>query len=375
MGFGRGIMQTRLPGEDRDCAPRTPPRPEPVEGRATAASHGSTSSPWGWRYWLTTGPLSHAAGEAGSAARIWAPLARFIEAEARIGGWAERRPATHALYEFVRFGIKQGWACLFGALLLALLIGTHLLYPKGAWLARYDLLVVAAVAIQVVMLACKLETLEEAKVIFIFHAVGTAMEIFKTSVGSWLYPEVSLLRIGGVPLFTGFMYAAIGSYIARCWRLFDFRFTRHPPLWALALLAMGIYVNFFTHHYLPDARIALFALTALLFGRCWVHFKVWRVHRRMPLLVGFALVALFIWLAENIGTFTAAWMYPHQRHGWSLVSLGKLGAWFLLMIISYTLVALLNQPQVFTERVLRRKEPATAQEAHAATGPSITSRT
>jgi uncharacterized membrane protein YoaT (DUF817 family) len=33
-----------------------------------------------------------------------------------------------------------------------------------------------------------------------------------------------------VPLFTGFMYAAIGSYIARCWRLFDFRFTRHPPL-------------------------------------------------------------------------------------------------------------------------------------------------
>ena len=63
----------------------------------------------------------------------------------------------------------------------------------------------------------------------------------------------------------------------------------------------------------------LFALTALLFGRCWVHFKVWQVHRRMPLLVGFALVALFIWFAENIGTFTAAWMYPNQRHGWTLV--------------------------------------------------------
>src|SRR5882724_3069808 len=108
-----------------------------------------------------------------------APLARFIEAEARIGNWAERRPATHALYEFVRFGIKQGWACLFGALMLALLIGTHLFYPKGAWLARYDFLVVAAVAIQIVMLACKLETWEEARVIFIFHVVGTGMEIFK----------------------------------------------------------------------------------------------------------------------------------------------------------------------------------------------------
>ena len=279
-----------------------------------------------------------------SAASIWAPLARFIEAEARIGAWAEQRASTHALYEFVRFGIKQGWACLFGALMLALLVGTHLLYPKGAALARYDFLVLAALAIQAAMLTFKLETLEEAKVIFIFHVVGTLMEVFKTSVGSWIYPEPSLLRIGGVPLFTGFMYAAIGSYIARCWRLFDFRFTHHPPLWAIVLLACAIYVNFYAHHYVADLRMVLFALTALLFGRCWVHFKVWRVHRRMPLLVGFVLVALFIWIAENVGTFTAAWMYPHQRNGWSLVGIGKLGAWFLLMIISYTLVAVLNRP-------------------------------
>jgi uncharacterized membrane protein YoaT (DUF817 family) len=64
----------------------------------------------------------------------------------------------------------------------------------------------------------------------------------------------------------------------------------------------------------------------------------------MPLLLGLALVALFIWLAENIGTFTAAWVYPNQRHGWELVSLGKLGSWFLLMLISYTLVAAINRP-------------------------------
>jgi hypothetical protein len=72
-----------------------------------------------------------------SAAARWAPLARFIAAEERIGAWAERRLATHALYEFVRFGIKQGWACLFGGLMLALLIATHLSYPNGAWLSRY----------------------------------------------------------------------------------------------------------------------------------------------------------------------------------------------------------------------------------------------
>jgi uncharacterized membrane protein YoaT (DUF817 family) len=280
-----------------------------------------------------------------SAARLWAPLARFIEVEATFGAWAERRRATLALYELSRFGIKQAWACLFGALMLTLLLGTHFLYPRSAWLPRYDFLLLAAIAVQAAMLAFRLETWEEAKVIFLFHAVGTAMEVFKTAVGSWIYPEPSFLRLGGVPLFTGFMYAAIGSYIARCWRLFDFRFTRHPPLWAMGFLAVGIYVNFFTHHYVMDARFALFALAALLLGRCWVHFKVWRVHRHMPLLLGFALVALFIWLAENIGTFTAAWVYPHQRHAWELVGLGKLGAWFLLVIISYVLVALVNRPQ------------------------------
>jgi uncharacterized membrane protein YoaT (DUF817 family) len=286
-----------------------------------------------------------------SAARTWAPLARFIEVEARIGAWAEQRRSTLVLYEFTRFGIKQGWACLFGALMLALLIGTHFFYPRGPWLPRYDFLVIAAVAIQAAMLVLKLETWEEAKVILVFHAVGTTMEVFKTAVGSWIYPEPSILRLGGVPLFTGFMYAAIGSYIARCWRLFDFRFTHHPPLWTMGLLAGGIYVNFFTHHYMMDARLALFALTALLLGRCWVHFKVWREHRRMPLLLGFALVALFIWFAENIGTFTAAWVYPHQRHAWELVSLGKLGAWFLLMIISYVLVALVNRPKAMHRSV------------------------
>ena len=239
----------------------------------------------------------------------------------------------------MRFGLKQAWACLFGALMLALIVGTHFLYPSDAALARYDFLVIAAVAIQVAMLAFRLETFEEARVILVFHAVGTIMEIFKTGVGSWVYPEASLLRIAGVPLFSGFMYAAIGSYIARAWRLFDFRFTHHPPLWALFGLSAATYANFFTHHYLPDIRIILFAASALLFGRTWIFFRVHRVWRSMPLLLGLALVALFIWFAENLGTFTAAWVYPSQRAGFAMVPLSKLGAWFLLMTISYTLVA------------------------------------
>lgn len=241
-------------------------------------------------------------------------------------------------YEFLCFGLKQAWACLFGGCMVALLLVSAAYWPKGAPIARYDALTLAAIVIQVVLIACRMETRREAVVIFVFHVVGTAMEVFKTAKGSWIYPEASLLHIGDVPLFTGFMYAAIGSYIARAWRLFDFRFTAHPPLWAGVALAAGIYLNFFTHHYVVDARPVLFVAMALLFGRTWIHFRIRRVHRRMPLLAGLCLVSVFIWLAENAGTFARAWVYPAQKHGWQPVAPEKMGAWLLLMTISYVLV-------------------------------------
>ncbi len=258
----------------------------------------------------------------------------------------EPRPGWHSwIYEFLLFGFKQSWACLFGGLMLALLLATHLFYPANAALARYDFLTLAALAIQAAMLAFRLETLEEAKVILAFHAVGTVMELFKTAAGSWLYPEPSLLRIGGVPLFSGFMYAAVGSYLARVWRIFDFRFTAYPSPLLAGGVAVLIYVNFFAHHWLPDFRLALFIGLIGLFARTRVWFRVWREDRWMPLLLGWLLVALFIWFAENIGTFANAWRYPSQKHAWAMVSPAKLGAWYLLMYISFILVAVVHKPQ------------------------------
>ncbi len=192
--------------------------------------------------------------------------------------------------------------------------------------------------IQFALLWLRLETWDEAKVILMFHVAGTGMEIFKTAVGSWIYPEASVLRIGGVPLFTGFMYASVGSYIARARREFDLRFSHHPPLAVTAVLSCGIYANFFLHHYWWDLRYALMLGVAVVFRRCRVYFCVDRVHRHMPFLLGFTLIALFIWLAENIGTFTHTWLYPSQLRGWELVSISKLGAWFMLTIMSYVMV-------------------------------------
>lgn len=284
-----------------------------------------------------------------SAAALWPPLKRFIAGEARLGLAMAQRRWTSAAYEFLRFGMKQGWACLFGGLAVALMIATWRFYPATAPLARYDFLLLCMLAVQAVLLATRLETFDEAKVILIYHLVGTAMEIFKTATGSWIYPEPNLFRLAGVPLFSGFMYSCIGSYICRAWRLFDFRFTRHPSRSSLIALSTSAYANFFLDHYGLDLRLLLFAAAALLFGRTTIHFKVWHVHRKMPLLLGLVLVSLFIWLSENVGTFTRTWLYPSQQHAWTLVSIGKLGSWFLLLIISYTLVSLVNAPGAMLE--------------------------
>ena len=256
-----------------------------------------------------------------------------------VTGWK-----SQALFEFISFGIKQGWACLFGGLMLAMLVGTYLFYPADAALPRYDFITLMAVLIQALMLLFKLETWEEARIILVFHIVGTVMEVFKTHMGSWIYPEASVLNIMGVPLFSGFMYACVGSYIARVWRIFDFRFDRFPPLKWQAVLPVLAYINFFAHHYLPDIRWALFVGVILLYGRTMIWFKVDETHRPMPLIIGLFLVALFIWFAENLGTYARAWSYPGQEAGWHMVSPAKLGSWYLLILISFVLVAAVHRP-------------------------------
>jgi uncharacterized membrane protein YoaT (DUF817 family) len=122
------------------------------------------------------------------------------------------------------------------------------------------------------------------------------------------------------------------------------RYTGYPKRWVTVALAVLIYVNFFTHHYIVDLRWVLFVLVAIAFGRTWVYYKPYRRFHRMPLLVGFALVALFIWGAENVGTFATIWVYPDQRNTWRLVHLSKYGAWLLLMIISFILVSFAHAP-------------------------------
>lgn len=247
--------------------------------------------------------------------------------------------------ELLAFAAKQAWACVFGALLLVCIVVVRLWWPVDAAVAPNDALTIAAVLIQIAMVAARLETGRELWVIVMFHIVGTAMELFKTDVGSWTYAADGVLRIGAVPLFSGFMYAAVGSYMVRVFRMFDLRFTRYPPIWLTIVVAAAIYANFFLHHFWWDARWVLLAAVGLLWLHTTMYFRVFRRTLRLPLLVAFAGVAVFIWIAENIGTGVGAWAYPDQVDGWQLVSPSKLVSWFLLMIISVVLVTLIYRPR------------------------------
>jgi uncharacterized membrane protein YoaT (DUF817 family) len=261
--------------------------------------------------------------------------AHFLNGDAR----PELTGLRRGLIEFLYFGIKQARACLFAGLFFAAVF----LVPRAGLLGipRYDLLLLIALAIQAWMVWAKLETWDELKAISLFHVIGFALEVFKTSSGiqSWSYPDFAYTKLFGVPLFSGFMYAAVGSYIIQAWRLMDVRIRHHPPYWMAALMAAAIYANFFTHHFVPDFRWYLAAIALGLYARASVTFRPLDRDRTMPLLVGFLLVGFFIWLAENLSTFFGVWRYPDQIRTWTSVHVGKWSSWSLLVIMTFTIVA------------------------------------
>lgn len=266
--------------------------------------------------------------------------------ERRLGDWMRAR-LPHALSELVMFTLKQGWAALFGAMLLLGLIVSDRSWQPGWPLARYDALLIYALGLQALFLATRMESWREAKVILLFHLTGTAMEIFKVHAGSWTYPGDGIFKLWGVPLFSGFMYASVGSYMARVIRLFDMRFTPYPPFWATVVLATAIYVNFFSHHFLPDIRLLLFAATILVYARTRILFRIGDHRYWMPLPLAAFLSSFALWLAENIGTATRTWLYQGQVAG-EIVNLAKMGSWYLLLYVSFVTVTLVTRDALGT---------------------------
>lgn len=245
--------------------------------------------------------------------------------------------------EFIIFGFKQARACIFAGSFFVLLFASNYIPLFG--LNRYDFLFLSALVLQVILFLTKIETWDEIKTIFLFHIVGTILELYKTSafVGSWSYPEEAFFRIATVPLYSGFMYAAVGSYLAQSWRIMQLEFTNYTNYALSVALGFAIYINFFTNRILPDVRWLLIPLVFVFFWKIRVYFTVIDGRRRwMPMNVAFLLIAFFIWIAENISTFLGAWKYPDQVHVWNVVSTNKITSWFLMVIISFIIVAYLK---------------------------------
>lgn len=55
-----------------------------------------------------------------------------------------RRHLPAVIAEFIMFTLKQGWACLFGILLLGAMIGTRAIWQADWPIARYDALFLIA---------------------------------------------------------------------------------------------------------------------------------------------------------------------------------------------------------------------------------------
>ena len=89
----------------------------------------------------------------------------------------------------------------------------------------------------------------------------------------------------------------------------------------------------------------------ILFWKTKVLYIVTDKVRSMPLAVGFLLIAFFIWIAENISSYLGAWQYPSQVHAWAVVSGSKITSWFLMVIISFILVAYLKH---FKKDILKK---------------------
>jgi uncharacterized membrane protein YoaT (DUF817 family) len=255
--------------------------------------------------------------------------------------------------QLVRFTWLELQSCVFAAAIFA---GLLVAYVVPLPLATYDAMLIWCAVVTVALWVLGLESWREVLVICGFHALGLGLELFKVHVGSWAYPGEAVTKVAGVPLFAGFMYAAVGSYICQAWRRFDLRVTAYPAL-ATSFVAVAIYANFFTHHWILDLRVALAVLGLVVLRRSMVHFTVGDARYRMPLALSFVLIGLFLWLAENAATYLEAWQYPGQEHAWQAVHTAKIGAWALLVTMSFVLVATVKaqEGRLYSVQLVRRR--------------------
>ena len=76
----------------------------------------------------------------------------------------------------------------------------------------------------------------------------------------------------------------------------------------------------------------------MIFWKTKLYFQLAHHRFKVPMLPILLILAFLIWIAENISTFYKIWLYPSQVDAWHMVGWGKLGSWYLLLLLSLVLV-------------------------------------
>ncbi|HEY8930354.1 MAG TPA: DUF817 domain-containing protein [Mucilaginibacter sp.] len=240
------------------------------------------------------------------------------------------------LYRFFIFVKQEALSCIFPVLVFSLLAISHLF---AGIIPRYDFMLIGCIAIQIAMFRLKLETKDEVLVICVFHLLGLMMELFKVHIGSWSYPEQAYTKFFGVPLYSGFMYASVASYLCQAWRRLDVKLHNWPHHRAARIIGACIYLNFFSNHFIPDLRYVIAIFILWYFRKAVVRFYIKDKAYQMPVIISFLLIGFFIWLAENVATRLGAWKYAYQHNAWTIVNTQKISSWDFLVIVSFIIIA------------------------------------
>ena len=246
------------------------------------------------------------------------------------------RPSLPRMRQLLRFAWIEAQCCLFAVLFY---VGLALVRIVPLPVDPADALLIWCLGVTFVLWLVGWETGREVGVIFGFHLVGLALELFKVRQGSWSYPDTGLASIGGVPALQRLHVRRRRQL--RLPGLAPVRPAHHrlPGPRATAAVAVLVYLNFFTSHVIWDLRLPLALALLLATWRTWVHFTVGPRRYAMPLALSFVLIGFFLWVAENAATLGRAWQYPSQESVWTLVHPAKVGSWSLLVVVSIVLVA------------------------------------
>jgi uncharacterized membrane protein YoaT (DUF817 family) len=257
---------------------------------------------------------------------------------------AERPLEVRPVLLVVRAVSTLSYCAAFPLFVLGSLAATSVIHL--GFLPRYDAVLFLCLSFQMGMLAFRMETPKEFATIFLFHAMGTALEMFKVNHGGWYYPEPSWLKVMGVPLYSGFMYASVGSFILACWKRFDLRVEGFPRYAAVVPLVIATYANFFTNYWLWDMKPMLLIVAIALFARTRIGGRIGTSVARVRLPMVFLVLGPVVWCAENVGTWLGSWEYPRQADGWVAVPPDKLLSWTVLVMVSFLVVTLVRRESI-----------------------------